>query len=226
MGQYVRVGERRVREAGVVARLPRQRREDLLSVAFEELFAPLARVRARRARRIERGEIIGQLLEQRREGPLVGKAAARGLRLSQLVGEEFERCRVGDEGRETLVVGHVARHEDGLVHELVDDRVDQLERRPAQHRARDRIVEEAERAVQPGRANVRVEAVSREIGRKALGPRRNEVAAVLDAAHDRKPPGHRLESIRGSRDHDSEPPGISPVDQVPVACGTVETERF
>ena len=98
--------------------------------------------------------------------------------------------------RERLVEGRLPRRVEGVVGELVNDRVREVERIGAQRRGEQRIVEQAKRAERTDAdAGRRRTPASLRVFCRAARRIEVEVALVRDAADDRKPPGIGLESV-------------------------------
>src|SRR5690606_18979662 len=160
-------------------------------------------------------EVRDQLLEEAPEDQVVRPVGLRLpaplARLALELAEEGNRAAVADEGCEALVEGDLARDEERVVRQLVDDRGDEGDVVVAQQRREERVVEPAEGAEGARRPEVRVVPLALKLRRGAPGGLHVEEPLVGDAAHDGEPPGDRLEPVAvGRRDDEGEGVAIDP----------------
>ena len=106
-----------------------------------------------------------------------------------------------DNHRERLAELAVVLHVELLVRELVEQRARDVLLAAVDHRAQDGIGEIAERRISARAAAVGVEAALGELGREALRGRAVEVAAIRDAARERKAPALGFDGELLRRDH-------------------------
>src|SRR5690606_37306788 len=147
------VVERRREEAaeGVAA----ERRLDLgpeavPGVLEDDLAAGEDRVAGEVGAGVELLEACDQVLEEAREEQVVRPAVLRDAAAAPVVAldpaEEGDGAAIADEAGEALVEGDLARHEEGVVRELVDDGGDEVHVVGPEQRGEERVVEPAQGA--------------------------------------------------------------------------------